>query len=250
MTTSPSHTHIPALDGLRGFAVLIVFIYHYGYAGGAQTSNPFLRLIGTCNTAGWCGVPLFFLLSGFLISGILWDDRDHPNWWRRFYLRRTLRIFPLYYASLILVLLSAFFCTMAELRSPTSGSTRCTCKISPSCRCGPCSAGLLCCSTTSGALLSRSSSTSCGRSCCFVRAPLRRPEISVLRSFCYPPSSESQPGSYSPRHWATADHCPPVPVNSPSAHGSLSATANQGHGVACSASPLLSSTPPSSALFA
>jgi peptidoglycan/LPS O-acetylase OafA/YrhL len=98
--------HIPALDGVRGLAVLLVFILHYG--GGAQSSNHTIRLIGICIHAGWFGVTLFFLLSGFLISGILWDDRAHPNWWRRFYYRRTLRIFPLYYAALLLV----FFCAL------------------------------------------------------------------------------------------------------------------------------------------
>ena len=100
-----SGRHIPALDGVRGLAVLVVFLYHYG--GGAHSSNPALRLIGVCVHAGWCGVTLFFLLSGFLISGILWDKKEQPHWWRDFYRRRVLRIFPLYYAALLLVLVSA-----------------------------------------------------------------------------------------------------------------------------------------------
>jgi peptidoglycan/LPS O-acetylase OafA/YrhL len=100
-----SSRHIPALDGVRGLAVLIVFVYHYG--GGAQSSNLVLRLLGNFIHAGWCGVTLFFLLSGFLISGILWDGKAAPGWWRRFYWHRTLRIFPLYYAALLIVLLSA-----------------------------------------------------------------------------------------------------------------------------------------------
>jgi peptidoglycan/LPS O-acetylase OafA/YrhL len=106
MQTKPdANKHIPALDGLRGLAVLLVFLYHY--AGGAQSSNLILRVLGTCNHANWFGVTLFFLLSGFLISGILWDGRAQPDWWRRFYWRRTLRIFPLYFAALLLVLCSA-----------------------------------------------------------------------------------------------------------------------------------------------
>jgi len=99
-----SGRHIPALDGVRGLAVLTVFVYHYG--GGAQSSNPILRTLGSCNHAGWCGVTLFFLLSGFLISGILWDSKGKSGWWRRFYWRRCLRIFPLYYAALTIVLVS------------------------------------------------------------------------------------------------------------------------------------------------
>ena len=97
--------HIPALDGLRGTAVLLVFILHYG--GGAQSGNRLLRLAGIVIKLGWCGVTLFFVLSGFLITGILWDSLGSSHWWRNFYARRALRIFPLYYGCLILVVASA-----------------------------------------------------------------------------------------------------------------------------------------------
>ena len=97
--------HLPALDGLRGMAVLIVFILHYG--GGAQSGNLLLRSVGFAIHAGWSGVTLFFILSGFLITGILWDSRNTAHWWRNFYIRRALRIFPLYYATLFVVFLSA-----------------------------------------------------------------------------------------------------------------------------------------------
>jgi peptidoglycan/LPS O-acetylase OafA/YrhL len=100
-----THKHLPALDGIRGLAILIVFVLHFG--GGAQSPNPVLRTIGLLIQAGWSGVTLFFVLSGFLISGILWDGRFGSGWWRNFYMRRTLRIFPLYYGTLLLVFLTA-----------------------------------------------------------------------------------------------------------------------------------------------
>jgi len=82
----------PALDGLRAVAVLMVFCQHYMEHPG------YLRW-------GWTGVNIFFVLSGFLITGILYDTRDAPNRFRTFYVRRTLRIFPLYYGVLLLGLL-------------------------------------------------------------------------------------------------------------------------------------------------
>ncbi len=105
--TAPLRGHIPALDGVRGFAVATVFIYHYG--GGAQSGNPVIRLIGTTIHFGWAGVSLFFVLSGFLISGILWDGFKKPDWWKRFYARRSLRIFPLYYLAILIAFITGLF---------------------------------------------------------------------------------------------------------------------------------------------
>ncbi len=76
--------YYPALDGLRACAVILVFFQHYG-AGRAW-------LFGW----GWTGVDIFFVLSGFLITGILYDSREMLHRYRDFYVRRTLRIFPLY----------------------------------------------------------------------------------------------------------------------------------------------------------
>ncbi|WP_263356013.1 acyltransferase family protein [Acidicapsa ligni] len=92
--------HILALDGVRGFAAASVFIFHYG--GGAKSSILPIRILGSIIHFGWAGVSLFFVLSGFLISGILWDSFQRPNWWRRFYARRSLRIFPLYYLAILI----------------------------------------------------------------------------------------------------------------------------------------------------
>jgi peptidoglycan/LPS O-acetylase OafA/YrhL len=99
------HARDPALDGLRGLAVLMVFLYHYG--GGLQSQHLLVHLFGLATAAGWTGIVLFFVLSGYLITGTLWDafPRPHAVW--HFYARRALRIFPLYYAVLFIVLLAS-----------------------------------------------------------------------------------------------------------------------------------------------
>lgn len=97
--------HIAALDGVRGMAILLVLIYHFtmGMSGSALADRLLLRV----TAAGWCGVDLFFVLSGFLITKTLLDTKDSPHRFRNFYVRRALRIFPLYYGTL-LVALAAF----------------------------------------------------------------------------------------------------------------------------------------------
>ena len=99
--------HFPALDGLRGFALLYVFLAHYG--GGKHGSYRVVRAIGFVCDAGWTGVTLFFLLSGFLITGLLWDAKGERHWARNFYLRRALRIWPLYYGTLLALFLWPLF---------------------------------------------------------------------------------------------------------------------------------------------
>jgi peptidoglycan/LPS O-acetylase OafA/YrhL len=106
--------HVAALDGVRGIAVLSVFIFHYG--GGAESQNWLIHAVGKTIKLGWSGVTLFFVLSGFLITGILWKSRGTPHWWRTFFLRRCLRIFPLYYLVLLFTLIASIFChTTREL---------------------------------------------------------------------------------------------------------------------------------------
>ena len=87
--------HYPGLDGLRAVAVILVFLQHY--------ASGLTRAFGW----GWSGVDIFFVLSGFLITGILYDSQHQPHRFRDFYMRRTLRIFPLYYAVWLLFLLLA-----------------------------------------------------------------------------------------------------------------------------------------------
>jgi peptidoglycan/LPS O-acetylase OafA/YrhL len=90
--TSPAEPGGPerdrALDGLRGVAVGLVLLLHF-------------QLLG----CGWIGVPIFFVLSGFLITRILLGDRAMPlgPYLRRFWFRRSLRIFPLAYAYLVIL---------------------------------------------------------------------------------------------------------------------------------------------------
>jgi peptidoglycan/LPS O-acetylase OafA/YrhL len=98
---------IDALDGVRGLAILPVVLFHALLFGvplqGAplpEMGNPYV----TAASLGWCGVDVFFVLSGFLITGILLRSKGAPHFFRNFYARRALRIFPLYYAVIVLLL--------------------------------------------------------------------------------------------------------------------------------------------------
>lgn len=95
---TPEHSgRIPELDGLRGVAIFLVILCHY--VGNAEHAPLGLwphRLL-TLFSVGWSGVDLFFVLSGFLIGGILLDARTSPHYFRAFYIRRVHRIIPIYY---------------------------------------------------------------------------------------------------------------------------------------------------------
>jgi peptidoglycan/LPS O-acetylase OafA/YrhL len=94
-------SHVPALDGLRGLAIIMVLFVHF--IGNAQPWNAFERLLVKASNYGLYGVDLFFVLSGYLITGILYDSKGSSHYFRNFYMRRVLRIFPLYYAVLLVL---------------------------------------------------------------------------------------------------------------------------------------------------
>jgi peptidoglycan/LPS O-acetylase OafA/YrhL len=85
---------VAELDGIRGTAILLVLVWHYAVVPGLSGDAGVARL----GLQAWSGVDLFFVLSGFLIGGILIDAREADNYFRVFYLRRALRILPIYIA--------------------------------------------------------------------------------------------------------------------------------------------------------
>jgi peptidoglycan/LPS O-acetylase OafA/YrhL len=91
--------HFPALDGVRGLAILLVLAHNL------DLMETYRGLIGHWlkwnMDIGWVGVQLFFVLSGFLITHGLIANRTAPDYYQTFYMRRVLRIFPLYYAVLL-----------------------------------------------------------------------------------------------------------------------------------------------------
>jgi peptidoglycan/LPS O-acetylase OafA/YrhL len=97
-----SKPHLPALDGLRALAVLMVIAHNVELFDSAVHEGISAKLITFLLDFGWVGVTLFFVLSGYLITGILLDARGKPGALLKFLARRGLRIFPLYYALLIL----------------------------------------------------------------------------------------------------------------------------------------------------
>jgi len=103
VVASASEKHNPGLDGVRGIAILLVFFSHYG--GGHKSTNIVIHLWSMMCDFGWVGVDLFFVLSGFLITGILYDSINDNDRVKNFYARRALRIFPLFYGVLVAFLL-------------------------------------------------------------------------------------------------------------------------------------------------
>jgi len=100
---------IPQLDGLRGIAILLVICLHYLNDAEHGAFGSFLYRFGCCFRLGWAGVDLFFVLSGFLIGGILLDARAASNYFSTFYIRRFFRILPIYYLWVTLFVFAALF---------------------------------------------------------------------------------------------------------------------------------------------
>jgi peptidoglycan/LPS O-acetylase OafA/YrhL len=100
--TNAGRGRIPALDGVRGIAILWVMLHHFSRLdpGGAAVDRVYAQLAAT----GRIGVDLFFVLSGFLITRILVDTRGSAGYFRAFYGRRLLRIVPVYYVAILLAL--------------------------------------------------------------------------------------------------------------------------------------------------
>jgi peptidoglycan/LPS O-acetylase OafA/YrhL len=92
---------IPELDGLRGVAILMVLTYHYFENTMVTRPGTLLAHLQTAMGLSWSGVDLFFVLSGFLIGGILLDARASTNYFRVFYTRRFFRIIPIYVVVLL-----------------------------------------------------------------------------------------------------------------------------------------------------
>ena len=96
----PIRGHVPVLDGIRGLAILTVIFYHA--RNQMKPEGGFDATWSALFSVGWCGVDLFFVLSGFLITGILLDAKQDPKCIPKFFMRRVLRIFPLYFLYLFI----------------------------------------------------------------------------------------------------------------------------------------------------
>ena len=114
---------LPELDGLRGLAILLVLSLHYITFG--YNSSEFGKLYRFVQIfrLEWSGVDLFFVLSGFLIGGILLDARESPNYFRAFYARRVHRILPVYYAWIALFSIAGSLVSQRGFASDSSGPT-------------------------------------------------------------------------------------------------------------------------------
>jgi peptidoglycan/LPS O-acetylase OafA/YrhL len=99
----------PELDGLCGGAILMVFLLHYVTDSRTHEGNfGLLYHFAQIFRLGWSGVDLFFVLSGFLIGGILLDARSSSNYFQTFYTRRIRRILPIYYVWIALYVCASY----------------------------------------------------------------------------------------------------------------------------------------------
>jgi peptidoglycan/LPS O-acetylase OafA/YrhL len=108
-------TRLLELDGIRGIAISAVFLFHLSQFSHQINGTLFGKIVIAACDLGWVGVDLFFVLSGFLITSILLDTKDTPGYFKNFYARRLLRIFPLYY--LILASVAVLFLAFPGMRT-------------------------------------------------------------------------------------------------------------------------------------
>ena len=92
------------LDGMHGIATILVISYHIFKRGDYFTTNAILHFVTSLTLYGWYALDTFFVLSGFLITGILLRTKEEKHYFKNFYVRRSLRVFPLYYFVLALIL--------------------------------------------------------------------------------------------------------------------------------------------------
>ncbi|MCI0539772.1 MAG: acyltransferase, partial [Verrucomicrobiales bacterium] len=111
----PGSRRMPELDGLRGLAIALVLVCHYYVILFRIPLEPdsFPYWFNRFLTITWSGVDLFFVLSGFLLGGILMDHLESPNYFKTFYARRAFRILPLYYVLLIPLFLAPYLAVNA-----------------------------------------------------------------------------------------------------------------------------------------
>lgn len=98
-----SSSRVLELDGFRAIAVLMVLVHHLFYGWPTPALSRLPGIIRAPLGRGWLGVDLFFVLSGFLITGILIDSRESEHYFRNFYTRRVLRIVPLYLTCILIM---------------------------------------------------------------------------------------------------------------------------------------------------
>jgi len=105
MSVSFPKQRLIELDGLRGFALVMILVFHSVSQEGEYPAGSFLAYLQRSVAMGWSALDLFFVLSGFLIGGILMDSRESPSYFKTFYIRRFYRIVPVYYVWVSLYIL-------------------------------------------------------------------------------------------------------------------------------------------------
>lgn len=105
LSASVLQSHMPGIDVLRGVAILMVIVFHglYYSAPNFRWNSNIANMLYGLTSGGWAGVNLFFALSGFLITGNLIDSKRSSNYYSRFYIRRALRILPIYLLILLIL---------------------------------------------------------------------------------------------------------------------------------------------------